>query len=76
MNINSYPNCTVGRQQAMSHRKISFDLLVQKKFGKKQMVENTPNSISTKRDDKFYFGKVDSRARESVFLENEDDRAN
>ena len=59
----------------MSHRKLSFDLLVQKEFGKKEMVENTPNSISTKRDDKFYFGKVDSRARESVFLENEDDRA-
>ena len=60
----------------MSHRKISFDLIVHKEIGSKEMVENTPNSISTKRDDKFYFGKVDSRARESVFLENEDDPAN
>ena len=57
----------------MSHRKLSFDLLVRKEFGKKEMVENTPNSISTKRDYKFYFRKVDSRARESVFLENEDE---
>ena len=59
----------------MSHRKLSFDLIVQKGFGKREMIEYTPNSISTIEDDKFYFRKVDSRALESVFLENEDESA-
>ena len=57
----------------MSHRKLSLDVIVQNGFCEKEMIEYTPNSISTRGDDKFNFRKVDSRARESVFLENEDE---
>ena len=57
----------------MSHRKLSLDVIVQNGFCEKEMIEYTPNSISTRGDDKFYVRKDDSRPKKSVFLENEDE---